>query len=121
MLILTKYPYIHIEKVHLIINMKSPYDIIRRFIEAIIIPQYPEIESIGYIDSYNVGGVRMYSVGLIMNDYIEPDVQTKIHKEIQNLFMMASLDKDNGFKRDFIMSYFDFQDGEGYRIESFPD
>ena len=56
-----------------------------------------------------------------MKDYIEPDVQTKIHKEIQNLFKMSSLDNYNDFKRDFIMSYFDFQDGEGYRIESFPD
>jgi len=105
----------------LTINMKSPYDIIRRFIDLIIIPQYPEIESIGYIDSDKIGGVRMYSVGLIMKDYIEPDVQTKIHKEIQSLFKMSALDKeDYGFKRDFIMSYFDFQDGEGYRIESFP-
>jgi hypothetical protein len=42
-----------------------------------------------------------------------------IHEEMQNLFMMASLDKDNGFKKDFIMTYFDFQDDEGYRIETF--
>jgi len=122
MLILMKYLSIHTEIKTLTINMKSPYDIIRRFIDLIIIPQYPEIESIGYIDSDKIGGVRMYSVGLIMKDYIEPDVQTKIHKEIQSLFKMSALDKEdyNGFKRDFIMSYFDFQDGEGYRIESFP-
>ena len=119
MLILTKLPFIREEKRHQIIKMKSPYDIIRRLIEAIIIPKYPEIESIGYVDSDNLGGVRMYSVGLIMRDYVEPTLQTKIHEEMQNLFMMASLDKDNGFKKDFIMTYFDFQDGEGYRIESF--
>ena len=99
--------------------MKSPYYIIRRLIDAIIIPKYPQIESIGYVDSDNLAGVRMYSVGLIMKDYIEPNIQTEIHDEIQNLFMMSSLDKDSGFKKDFIMTYFDFQDGEGYRIESF--
>lgn len=100
--------------------MKSPYDIIRRFIKSIIIPEYPEIESIGYIDSDDVGGVRMYTVGFIMKDYINPKIQTKINKEIQTLFKMSSLDKDSGFRKDFIISYFDFQNGEGYHRESFP-
>jgi hypothetical protein len=103
--------------------MNSPYDIIRKMITAIILRQYPQIESIGYIDSNNLGGVRMYSVGLIMNEHIEPPVQMEINKEIKKLFRMASLDvkSKTGFKNDFINTYFDFKDGEGYRIESFMD
>lgn len=103
--------------------MNSPYDIIRKMITAIILPKYPQIKSIGYIDSHNLASVRMYSVGFDMNEYIEPDVQMEISKEIKKLFKMASLDviSKGGFKNDFINTYFDFKDGEGYRIEFMDD
>ena len=100
--------------------MTSEEKIIRKFIEKMIIPHYPQINSIGYLEIDLVGGVYMYSVGFIMDEKISYKLQEEIDDEIKNLFKMSNLDKPSeyGHKNDFIKTYFSFDGGNDYSFTS---
>jgi hypothetical protein len=93
---------------------------IRNFIEKLVIPHYPQINSIGYLEIDWVGGVFMYSVGFIMNKEISSKLQQEIDKEMKTLFKMSGLDKPSeyGYKNDFIKTYFSFDGGNDYSFTS---
>jgi len=93
---------------------------IRNFIEKLVIPHYPQINSIGYLEINRIAGVHMYSVGLIMNKKVFSKLQEEIDKEIKTLFKMSSLDKPSeyGYKNDFIKTYFSFDGGNDYSFTS---
>jgi hypothetical protein len=69
-------------------DSKTNEDIIKKIIESIILPKYPEITNFT-IDSEYYVCVRKYTVVLFGN--IDSESQTKITRKIKDLFMMASL------------------------------
>jgi hypothetical protein len=70
----------------------SPYDIIRKLIEKIIIPAYPELK-LNDVDSFAVSYRRNYGVRFITKTKLPTETQVKIDTELKNLFKAASLDE----------------------------
>jgi hypothetical protein len=83
-------------------------DIIKRMIESIIMPQYPEIEHVTVVSDF-YRGVRAYVVTLYGSHYRKHGVDNpgKITNEIETLFKMASLNVQSpAGPRDFVNVYF---------------
>ena len=81
-------------------HYKEKEDILRRMIETIVVPKYPEIEDI-IISSNFFRGMRRYGVILLTNT-TEYSIEKKISEEIQTLFKMASLNEKQINGRDYV-------------------
>jgi hypothetical protein len=83
--------------------------IIRKLIETLVIPKYPDIEYIRSITSEFHRGVRQYTVRLEMNK-ITGD-SDDIVREIETLFKMASLNtQSHDGSRDHIRVFREMND-----------
>jgi len=83
-------------------------NIIKRMIESIVMPKYPEIEEVS-VTSQFFRGVREYNVTLSGSYYKKYGVNSpmKITDEIETLFKMASLNTQApAGPRDFVNVYF---------------
>ena len=80
-------------------------NVIKKMIEQIVIPKYPELELSKVFSEFR-RGVRVYIVTL--NNYSDYDLTTraKINEEIKTLFKMASLDEKSINGRDQIFVTF---------------
>ena len=83
---------------------KEKEDILKRMIETIVVPKYPEIEDV-IISSDFFRGMRRYGV-LVLTKTTEYPVQRKISDEIETLFKMASLNEKQINGRDYIDVHF---------------
>jgi len=81
-------------------HYKEKEDILRRMIETIVVPKYPEIEDI-IISSDFFRGMRRYGVILLTNT-TEYSIEKKISEEIETLFKMASLNEKQINGRDYV-------------------
>ena len=81
-------------------HYKEKEDILRRMIETIVVPKYPEIEDI-IISSDFFRGMRRYGVLLLTNS-TEYSIEKKISEEIETLFKMASLNEKQINGRDYV-------------------
>jgi hypothetical protein len=81
-------------------HYKEKEDILRRMIETIVVPKYPEIEDI-IISSNFFRGMRRYGVILLTNT-TEYSIEKKISEEIETLFKMASLNEKQINGRDYV-------------------
>jgi hypothetical protein len=81
-------------------HYKKKEDILRRMIETIVVPKYPEIEDI-IISSNFFRGMRRYGVILLTNT-TEYSIEKKISEEIETLFKMASLNEKQINGRDYV-------------------
>jgi len=81
-------------------HYKEKEDILKRMIETIIMPKYPDIEEVS-VESTFFRGMRRYGVLVLTktNDY---PVESKISDEIETLFKMASLNEKQINGRDYI-------------------
>lgn len=89
-------------------NYKEKENIIKRMIEVIIMPKYPEIEEVE-VTSHFFRSVRAYDVTLNGSSYKKYGVDSpmKITDEIETLFKMASLNiQAPAGPRDFVNVYF---------------
>lgn len=84
---------------------KSPYDIIRYFVEKIILPKYPflKLES---IDSFVLTNYREYDIRFKVKKKLDPNVQTEIDSDVKDLFRMASLDEKERWLRNRVKTWF---------------
>ena len=81
-------------------HYKEKEDILRRMIETIVVPKYPEIEDI-IISSDFFRGMRRYGV-LLLTNTTEYSIEKKISEEIKTLFKMASLNEKQINGRDYV-------------------
>jgi hypothetical protein len=81
-------------------HYKEKEDILRRMIETIVVPKYPEIEDI-IISSDFFRGMRRYGV-LLLTKTTEYSIEKKISDEIETLFKMASLNEKQINGRDYV-------------------
>ena len=81
-------------------HYKEKEDILRRMIETIVVPKYPEIEDI-IISSDYFRGMRRYGV-LLLTKTTEYSIEKKISDEIETLFKMASLNEKQINGRDYV-------------------
>ena len=81
-------------------NWKEQEDVLRRMIETIVIPKYPEIEDVSISSSF-FRGMRRYGV-LLLTKTTEYSIERKIGDEIATLFKMASLDEKQINGRDYV-------------------
>jgi len=81
-------------------HYKEKEDILKRMIETIIIPKYPEIEDV-IISSDFFRGMRRYGV-LLLTKTTEYSIEKKISDEIETLFKMASLNEKQINGRDYV-------------------
>jgi len=81
-------------------HYKEKEDILKRMIETIIIPKYPEIEDV-IISSNFFRGMRRYGV-LLLTKTTEYSIEEKISDEIETLFKMASLNEKQINGRDYV-------------------
>jgi len=81
-------------------HYKEKEDILRRMIETIVVPKYPEIEDI-IISSDFFRGMRRYAV-LLLTKTTEYSIEKKISDEIETLFKMASLNEKQINGRDYV-------------------
>jgi hypothetical protein len=81
---------------------KDKERIIKRMIDSIIVPQYPQIQDI-IINSTMFRDIQSHDILIIVDDL---DIQTKrkIEDEIQTLYKMATLNSDE--PREFIVVHF---------------
>ena len=82
-------------------HYKEKEDILKRMIETIIIPKYPEIEDV-IISSDFFRGMRRYGVLVLTKHVNDYPVQNKIIGEIETLFKMAALNEKQINGRDYI-------------------
>ena len=75
-------------------------NILKRMIETIVVPKYPEIEDI-IISSDFFRGRRRYGV-LLLTKTTEYSIEKKISDEIETLFKMASLNEKQINGRDYV-------------------
>jgi hypothetical protein len=90
------------------INYTEKENIIKRMVESIIMPKYPEIEEVG-VTSQFFRGVREYNVTLYGSYYKKYGVNSpmKIINEIETLFKIASLNTQTpAGPRDYVNVYF---------------
>ena len=81
-------------------NYKKREDILKKMIESIVVPKYPEIEDV-IISSEFFRGMRRYGV-LLLTKTTEYSIEKKISDEIETLFKMASLNEKQINGRDYI-------------------
>ena len=81
---------------------KDKERIIKRMIDSIIVPQYPQIQDI-IINSTMFRDIQSHDILIIVDDL---DIQTKrkIEDEIQTLYKMATLSSDE--PREFVVVHF---------------
>ena len=75
----------------------SPYDIIKRMVESIILPKYPELK-FHDIDSYPTPHSREYSLRFRTRKKLPAEVQVQINEDVKSLFKMAGLDEAENVK-----------------------
>jgi len=80
------------------INWKEKEDVLRRIIETIVMPKYPEIEDIDITSDF-FRGVRRYRVFLRTNTVND---EREIQNDIRTLFKMSSLDNKVTNGRDYV-------------------
>ena len=85
--------------------MASPYEIIQKLIERIIIPKYPFLK-LKDIDSYMLTNNREYDVRFLVKQKLEPEVQQEIDSDVKNLFKMAGLNEVERYTRNKICVWF---------------
>ena len=81
-------------------HYKEKEDILKRMIETIIVPKYPDIEEVS-VESTFFRGMRRYGV-LVLTKTTDYPVEDKISDEIETLFKMASLNEKQINGRDYI-------------------
>jgi len=81
-------------------HYKEKEDILKRMIETIIMPKYPDIEEVS-VESTFFRGMRRYGV-LVLTKTTDYPVEDKISDEIETLFKMASLNEKQINGRDYI-------------------
>lgn len=80
---------------------KDKERIIRRMIDSIIVPQYPQIQDV-IIDSFLFRGIQSHNI-LLVADGLDEMTKRKIKDEIETLYKMATLGSENPTgPRDFI-------------------
>jgi hypothetical protein len=82
-------------------HYKEKENILKRMIETIVVPKYPEIEDI-IISSDFFRGMRRYGVLVLVKDTTQYSIQRKIGDEIETLFKMASLNEKQINGRDYV-------------------
>ena len=82
-------------------DYKKKEDFLRRMIDTIVVPKYPEIEDI-IISSDFFRGMRRYGVLVLVKDTTLYSIQKKISDEIETLFKMASLNEKQINGRDYV-------------------
>jgi hypothetical protein len=82
-------------------HYKEKEDIIKRMIETIVVPKYPDIEDVS-IESMFFMGMRRYGVLVLVKDTTRYSIQKKIGDEIETLFKMASLNEKQINGRDYV-------------------
>ena len=82
-------------------HYKEKEDIIKRMIETIVVPKYPDIEDVS-IKSMFFRGMRRYGVLVLVKDTTRYSIQKKIGDEIETLFKMASLNEKQINGRDYV-------------------
>ena len=84
---------------------KSPYDIIKTFVERIILPKYPFLE-LHDIDSFTLSNNREYDVRFLTKRKLDQEVQMEIDTDVKSLFKMASLDEVERYTKNKICVWF---------------
>ena len=99
----------------------SPYDIIRRLIETILLPKYPELK-IKDIDSYTLTNNREYDVRFQVRKKLPLETQEEIDSEVKTLFRMAGLDEieQGRYKRNKIQVWFKTPQAKDWSFHSKP-
>ena len=82
-------------------HYKKKEELLKRMIESIIIPKYPDIEDVS-IESMFFRGMRRYGVLVLVKDTTLYSIQKKISDEIETLFKMASLNENQINGRDYV-------------------
>lgn len=82
-------------------HYKKKEELLKRMIESIIIPKYPDIEDVS-IKSMFFRGMRRYGVLVLVKDTTLYSIQKKISDEIETLFKMASLNEKQINGRDYV-------------------
>ena len=82
-------------------HYKKKEELLKRMIESIIIPKYPDIEDVS-IESMFFRGMRRYGVLVLTKHVNDYPVQNKIIGEIETLFKMAALNEKQINGRDYI-------------------
>lgn len=99
---------------------KSPYDIIRGFVEKIIIPKYPFLK-LETIDSFVLTNYREYDIRFEVKKKLDPKVQTEIDSDIKDLFRMASLDEKERWLKNRIKTWFKTPKEKEWNFHSEPN
>ena len=99
---------------------KSPYDIIRYFVEKIILPKYPSLKLYD-IDSYPLTNNREYDVRFIVKRKLDPVIQEEIDTEVKTLFRIAGLDEKERFLRNKIAVWFKTPNSKDWSFHSRPN
>jgi hypothetical protein len=99
--------------------MMSPYDTIKRLVESIILPKYPELK-LHDIDSYPLNSRREYDVRFKVKEKLPSETQVKINEDVKSLFRMASLDEleTNKRKRNTIKVWFKTPNSKDWSFSS---
>ena len=82
-------------------HYKKKEELLKRMIESIIIPKYPDIEDVS-VESMFFRGMRRYGVLVLVKDTTLYSIQKKISDEIETLFKMASLNEKQINGRDYV-------------------
>lgn len=99
----------------------SPYDIIRKLVESLILPKYPELK-IHDIDSYFLTNNREYDVRFTVRKKLPLETQQEIDTEVKTLFKMAGLDEvEKGkYGRNKIQVWFKTPQGKDWSFHAKP-
>ena len=99
----------------------SPYDIIRRLIETILLPKYPELK-IKDIDSFALTNNREYDVRFQVRKKLPLETQEEIDSEVKTLFRMAGLDEieQGRYRRNKIQVWFKTPQSKEWSFHSKP-
>jgi hypothetical protein len=86
-------------------NFKKREELLKRMIESVVVPNYPQIEEVS-IESTFFRGMRRYGVLVLVKDTSEYSIRKKIMDEIETLFKMASLNEKDINGRDYVSVHF---------------
>jgi hypothetical protein len=82
-------------------DYKKREDVLKKMIESIVVPKYPDIEDV-FIESMFFRGMRRYGVIVFTKHIADYPVQNKIIGEIETLFKMAALNERQINGRDYV-------------------
>jgi hypothetical protein len=85
-------------------DYKKREELLRKMIESVVVPSYPQIEDI-IISSFFFRGMRCYEVLVVINTN-DFTLEKKISEEINTLFKMASLNEEGINGRDHVDVHF---------------